>query len=911
MAADNIQLLGMTREPRPGLAFEATDHPSASTETRPASKMERLMEDDRPALRVIALLVTLLGALGLTAPTGAETRKVTPNPEYGASGLHTFWFGKGYRDLWTTPVELEVLDLETEAGGLTVFRQVGGMQTPGLAFTGADGRSYTFRWIDKDPSRLLPEEWRETVVADYVRDQTASSHPGNWPVLMSLAQAVGFVSLTPQRLVVMPDDPALGEHRELFAGAVGSFGEYPMPAHDGVPGFMGATEIISSKELWNRWREGPRNRIDSQVFLRDRIADLWTGNWDRHRSQWRWAWIPDRGLWVPIPEDPDQAFSDYGGLIISLARMSVPILLKFGDEISGMEGAVRNGADMDRWLLSDLGRDDFMAAARDVQSRLTDEIIDAAVKTLPPEWYALNGELLARRLKNRRDNIPDAVERYYRFLAGEVNIHATHEDEVARIRRFDDGAVEVTVAPAEAAAEPYYRRRFDPDETRSGRIYLHGGHDRAESEGPANGGITVQVMGGDGDDTLDDSRSGRTRFDDFEGRNKVVKGPGTKHDDRAWTNPRPDRNAPWVEPRDYNRTWIGSGLLYWTPDLGILAGGGVTRKSYGFRKYPFANAHHFALAYATARTSIRASYQGTFRRKNSNLFGEVRALASGIDRLNFFGFGNDTPDIEERDFYKVNQRLYRVTPTVNWSRGKDFEILFGVGVQYAQEKDENSFIDITRPYGWGDFGQINLITALEWDSRGLQRGGLQSMMTGEVQPIGGKGKKRYTGLRIRAAAHYSPEVFDLEENFGAVQGNVSGYLGLGSTERLVLATRVGGRQTYGKYPWYGAAFIGGADSNRGFPESRFAGDRSFYANFEARLRVVDMMRFIPGHLWLVGLFDVGRVWLEGEDSDDWHPSYGGGIAFEVAGSPLTFWTGVATPHEEEGVRFYFLSGFGF
>jgi hypothetical protein len=322
MAADNIQLLGMTREPRPGLAFEATDHPSASTETRPASKMERLMEDDRPALRVIALLVTLLGALGLTAPTGAETRKVTPNPEYGASGLHTFWFGKGYRDLWTTPVELEVLDLETEAGGLTVFRQVGGMQTPGLAFTGADGRSYTFRWIDKDPSRLLPEEWRETVVADYVRDQTASSHPGNWPVLMSLAQAVGFVSLTPQRLVVMPDDPALGEHRELFAGAVGSFGEYPMPAHDGVPGFMGATEIISSKELWNRWREGPRNRIDSQVFLRDRIADLWTGNWDRHRSQWRWAWIPDRGLWVPIPEDPDQAFSDYGGLIISLARMS-------------------------------------------------------------------------------------------------------------------------------------------------------------------------------------------------------------------------------------------------------------------------------------------------------------------------------------------------------------------------------------------------------------------------------------------------------------------------------------------------------------------------------------------------------------------------------------------------------------
>ncbi len=84
-----------------------------------------------------------------------------------------------------------------------------------------------------------------------------------------------------------------------------------------------------------------------------------------------------------------------------------------------------------------------------------------------------------------------------------------------------------------------------------------------------------------------------------------------------------------------------------------------------------------------------------------------------------------------------------------------------------------------------------------------------------------------------------------------------------------------------------------------------------YGNLEVRLRVVDMMRVIPGRLWLVALGDLGRVWLEGEDSDDWHPSFGGGIAFEVAGSPLAFWTGVAKGRDETGVRFYFLSGFGF
>ena len=119
----------------------------------------------------------------------------------------------------------------------------------------------------------------------------------------------------------------------------------------------------------------------------------------------------------------------------------------------------------------------------------------------------------------------------------------------------------------EAGAEPYYQRRFDPEETRSVRLYLHGGDDRIESEGPAGGKITGQALGGPGDDTLDDSRSGGTRFDDSEGANEVRKGPGTKVDERPWTNPRPDRNAPWFEPRDYNRVWLGNALLWWEPLL--------------------------------------------------------------------------------------------------------------------------------------------------------------------------------------------------------------------------------------------------------------------------------------------------------------------------------------------------------
>ena len=56
----------------------------------------------------------------------AGTRTIVAGKEFDRSGAWRYWFGDGYRKAWTTPVELPVLDLTTEAGGLTPLRQVGG-----------------------------------------------------------------------------------------------------------------------------------------------------------------------------------------------------------------------------------------------------------------------------------------------------------------------------------------------------------------------------------------------------------------------------------------------------------------------------------------------------------------------------------------------------------------------------------------------------------------------------------------------------------------------------------------------------------------------------------------------------------------------------------------------------------------
>src|SRR5262245_6946910 len=161
-------------------------------------------------------------AAAAAAQDQPKTEKVTTGAEYSAGGFHRAMLGSSYRDLWTTPVELPVLDLSKEGGGLKPVRRVGGQQTKGLALVGNDGRAYTFRGVEKDPSNILPEELHDTFVEDLLRDQMAAQHPAGALIADELSKAAG-VATVPIRFVVMPDDPALGEFRDVFKGLPGTF----------------------------------------------------------------------------------------------------------------------------------------------------------------------------------------------------------------------------------------------------------------------------------------------------------------------------------------------------------------------------------------------------------------------------------------------------------------------------------------------------------------------------------------------------------------------------------------------------------------------------------------------------------------------------------------------------------------
>ena len=71
----------------------------------------------------VLLLVCGLGILpagAQEAPQKKAREKVVPDASLAAGRTHRWLFGSGYRDLWTTAFEVDVLDLRTYAGGLTI-----------------------------------------------------------------------------------------------------------------------------------------------------------------------------------------------------------------------------------------------------------------------------------------------------------------------------------------------------------------------------------------------------------------------------------------------------------------------------------------------------------------------------------------------------------------------------------------------------------------------------------------------------------------------------------------------------------------------------------------------------------------------------------------------------------------------
>lgn len=811
-----------------------------------------------------------------------KTIRVAASQGYKAGGLKKFFLGENYRDVWAQEIEVPVFDVLSERDGLEILKKGGGMQTKSLRMEAKNEKQYVLRSIEKYAENAIPAAIRKTFAADLVQDQISASHPYGSLVIPYLADAVGIFHTNPQA-VYIPEDPQFGPFMGTFAGLLAIYEERPNSAAAEDPFFGGGEKVKSTFDVLEDLQDDNDNRIDGDFVVRNRLFDMWIGDWDRHDDQWRWVRYDDpdgKGhLYKPIPRDRDQAFFINEGLIpkIISRRWALPKVEGFDEQVRWAPGLSNNARFFDRSFMAQPDWESWKKEVEFLQKNLTDEVIESSINKWPKEIFELTGERTIKNLKSRRADMLRFAREHYLFLSKEVEVVGSDKDELFTVERIDDEKTRVSVYKLKKKGEKgqmVYQRTFLKSETKQVRLFGLGGQDEFELTGDVNKGIKISILGGKKKDVVNDQSNvsgGGKKTIVYDKSVEVEKSKETKV-----------VLAKDNETNAYNRKSFKYDILMpqisgqFNPDDGLFLGVGFLYTKNNWRKETYAAKHQFIVNAALATGSYSFNYDGSFTEVLGKWGLNLEALNQAPYFVNnFFGLGNEsefdfngetvaTITDDPIQFYRIrtDRGLYGASLFRNFGTASSFS--FGPLYRSATvDEDDNNFL--LSPNSNIDVNKV---------SQAHQYAGGQAKMV-----LDSRDNKVITkrGAKLELGVQRLWGVNERSENLGVLSGNFSFFL-TPRASNFTIANRTGAEHIIGDFEFFNAATLGGRSNLRGFRRTRFYGETAFYNNTDIRLKLFSFRSYLfPAKVGLVGFHDVGRVWLEGEDSNTWHRSMGFGL----------------------------------
>lgn len=830
----------------------------------PLSGQERGSADgERPRTRGEQIADSLDAPAPAVEPEllGRDTVIASPGRTYDAGGLRRFLFGDLNRDLWHLEFPVPVLDLDRVGGGLELDELSGGLQTLGIRLASRDGRTFQFRSIVKTPSRALPAALRGTPANAVAEEPMAALFPLSALVVAELLESAGILVARP-RLVVMPDDPRLGEYREAFAGLMGWLEERPNEGEGDTPGFAGSSKITATDELFEELAENPRSYVNARVFLKARLIDMLVGDWDRHVDQWRWASFEEgeRTRWDPIPRDRDWALARVDGVFAGLVRVYSPKWVGFSADPPDPFAMSWAAQELDRRWLPELTRSEFLAVARELRGELDDQTIDRAVGALPASYRQAIGAELTRNLRLRRDALDEVAMRFYDLMAAYPNVFASDEPERVTVEAVGDGGLRLVIESESVDGLVMYDRRFEVPETREVRVYLGGGDDQVEFVG-GELPMDIRIVGGEGDDRFVDRTADGSRIHvyDHEGDNTFTLG------DRAYATESPfegqdeppDPYFIW-DRRDWGHSWVPRPELRYDSDIGVYAGFGISRYGFGFGRAPWRSKYSVSVLSGFAPDEWIGDIEFERPFGDRGWRGAFNLDWATQHPTWFYGFGNETVATANEAFHRAHRNAASIWLQGVWAPDSVFSVKAGPAAELAGPiHGEGTVFDTLTAYGTTHFHQLGARARVRYDAR--DRRDLPT-----------------SGVVLQADGRAFPALLDVEDPYAKLRAEATTYLSAGLPGEPTLYLNVTGEHVWGRAPFGAFPFLGGSHSLPGYVQRRFLGRTAVAAGTLLRWGIASAHVGTDLRLGVHGMGTVGRVWLDGESSARWHPSFGGG-----------------------------------
>ena len=818
-----------------------------------------------------------------------KTASIYTAEETERSNFYKWLWGERYRRLYSTPITVPTVDLDTIYGGLRPIRKGGGTQSVSLRMENPDGQEYVLRAMRKNASQFIQaeafqeqfvrEEFEDTGTEALVLDFFTGSHPYIPFIIGDLSDVVGVYHTNP-KLFYVPKQNALGKYTGEFGDDLYMIEERTTDGHGDKASFGYADEMISTFDMFDRLVEDEKYRVDEVAYVRARLFDMLIGDWDRHDDQWRWAEFKENGytIYRPVPRDRDQPFSIMGDGFLAGAATSLVqglrILNSYDEDIKDLKYASLSAYPLDVALMQRADKAIWDEQAAFITSKITDEVIDRVFDGLPDEVKDESVEEMKRKLKGRRANLKKISDGYYEVVNKHALITGTDKDDWFDIVRMPGGKTKVTAYRIKEGekADVIHDRVYDRNHTKEIWLYAMDDDDYIHVSGQGDNLIKLRLVGGSNNDTYEIENGKKANIYDFKSRpNTFVANKGHKHirDDYEHNNyfyEKPKHNANSLIP-----------IIAGNPDDGLLLGLSDTYTTKGFERNPFTSKHQLGAAYYFATSGFQFAYQGEF----ANVLGPLNLEARGRFTspnfaINFFGFGNSTPnpnaeddELFDLDFNRVKIGYLSGYLGLIWRGENNGSLHFGARYESVElEITEDRFIELYDAF----FPQVeenNFVTA-EATYR------YENFDVSTFPTLGMEFSLR-SGVTTNT---------DEANTFAFLIPELTFHHKITADGRLVFNTTSKAHLNFGDdFEFYQGASIGGSDGLRGYRNQRFTGKDSFYQSSNL---LFNFRRYqtsiLPVELGIFGGFDVGRVWVDNAlvidpafNSESWNTSAGGGF----------------------------------
>ena len=836
-----------------------------------------------------------------------STKVIAANADYDGKGfLFESLIGAHNRKYWSIESEFPYFDITEIKGGLIPVRMGGKGQSNTLHLEDKEGNEFVLRSVDKQAGKIWDENLRKTFALDVAQDQFSILNPFGALVIPKLADAINVYHTNP-KIYYVPNDPKLGRYGNEIGGQLGLFEEKPDNNMSDVESVGKSKEVVAYRDMIREVDGDIDHRVDQEMFLRARLLDMIIGDWDRHSDQWRWATFePDDNqgkIYRPIPRDRDVAFMKMTGLFPSILKYGPFFQYQnFGDSYGSLIGLNFNSLDQTRRFTNQLTHDEWTSIAEEVKNKLTDAVIEAAVRDYPKEVFDKYGAETIQQLKIRRDKIVDVTEEYYQMISGIVSVPASNKRERFVVETLDKNKTRVQVYKLSGKGELreiYFDRIFDDHETKELRLFGLSGDDEFIIKGDVDNSTRLIINGGPGDDSFNFQELNKKTSRDLEifDTDKGNEFLGNKRVHQHLTSDPTENKYDYENDFKFNRAFPGYYFEYNSFD-GLFVGGGPRIIRYGFRKNP-AVSHYLRFNYAPRTGASNLKYDGTWfeRLGDWEVNGRGEILFPKSFR-NFFGLGNETT-LQNRGNKYYRARLTRYSGEVSISQRINdvFAIEIGNNLKITDvENDEDDNNIITDP-GAG----ISVSTFEDqWFNTIFSRISINDV-DNFINPKQGYKYNFNTDLNIGIKNTSRP--------FTRIETDFRIFYPIRFSPQIVIANRIGGAHNIGPFPFFESNTIGGTQNLRGYNGNRFAGRSTIYNNTEVRIELLDFYRYLlGGSIGITAFYDTGRVWTDNENSSFWHKGYGGGVWFNAFDSVLINSTVGAS---EEGTLIEIKAGFFF